>query len=190
MRILSLIAFLAFSSAFATTQTRFQSLNEYFNHGTLPDQGEMLGAWSGRCYLVEEPNKATPAVLASATSKVYDQVNEGNHGPLFPPAPARLMFSTLILIPNYSQPADFYDNPSAETLKGIKSFMTKKVLKDNEAQAVDGAYVTVNAADKSMIIIRKYQNYFIARAMTLPDAENRKGSEVVAACYFFKKVME
>lgn len=190
MRILSLVVFLAVSSAWATTQSRFQTLNEYFASGTLPDQGEMLGAWSGRCYSVDEQNKATAAVLLAASSKVYDQVNEGNHGPLFPPAPARLIFSTLILVPVQSKAADFYDNPTSEILNSIRSFMRKDVLKENEAQPVDGAYVTVSAEGESMLVTRKYQNYYITRAMTLPDAENRKGSETHTACYFFKKVME
>lgn len=192
MRIFSLLVFLAFGSAWAATpaQTRFQTLNDYFDAGTLPDQGEMMGAWAGRCYNSDNPNTAGAAVFFATSTKVYDKVESIDNGPLFPPAPPRLVFSTIIAVPVYNASADYYDRPDSTALDGLKRLLGSLEMTQFEAKPVDGAYVTVYKEGGLAYISRKYQNYYVTRSITLPDPENRKGSEIKTACYFFKKIMD
>lgn len=174
-------------------ETIFSVLQSWYDKGQDVTWNQIKGSYSGRCYLVKNPDNPRPYILTYVDAK-------NNNGPGFPPQLPQLVQG--IRYADSSIPTDAYDNISKKDLKKFQDFMRTQIA--NSAGFTDTPTVAQktdmepNFRPDFLDEYRRYDQYIVNR-MTLLISQNlnfgdgnfyAKAGDVIVMCYYFNQVGE
>lgn len=166
--------------------SKYETLNLFFENGTLPTKAEVTGWWSGRCYGKESQNSPVGMLLLALSVTIPPSSND-NNGPLFPPAvPTKSFNIVLANINQFGDTPDRYDNLTPDDKRRFENFIESD-FKFYISTTAEGSLSSRNESGNLKYLVRKYQNYFITKVVFLRDQDTFKSGDIFASCYFFKK---
>ena len=171
-----------------TGATYYDSLVNYFAQAKQPTQGEVEGWWSGRCYGLKSKETAEPGLFI-ATKLVIPPPGASDNGPLFPPPPPTGQFNVVIGKSLADERPSAFDEMTPELYMSVRDFVNGSYFKGLPAATYeDGSLVGGMPSGISKYVFRKYNEYVMGQIVVLKDHDSYKAGDIMAACYFFKKL--
>lgn len=161
--------------------SKYDQLITYFSSGTVPLEQEIKGLWSGRCYARTNPNSPSGSLLTA--NFTLPSRNE-NNGPLFPVTPSFNMG----ILGSLDTQADTFDILSPALRLEIDRLHQSPDFKSLVTSVLDGSLTSIYNNGNLKYVVRKYQNYFLAKTVALRSDQSSHAGDVYASCYYFKKV--
>jgi hypothetical protein len=145
----------------------FDSLAASYDTAQQPEQSDIQGWYSGRCYFASARDQAVAALLASQEDSGSLRILAIGHG---------------------NVPEDYYDQMSESALQETESLIASNIGKITPAEIVDGSLTSSYPEGSLQYRIRKTDEELVGRMVLLADAGEMHAGDTFVMCRFFKKV--
>ena len=163
----------------------FDQLTKLYDSAQLPQEADLVGWRSGRCFYPHEPNEPKNHLLVGAIEESKERRDD--LGPLFPSVIHREL--KVMEMGSLTKGADYFDDLSKsdmESLAGSISFWwplgALSMIQDPE-----GSFITKDNGSMEYRI-KKYGDYLIEKNVYQKDTDLYKAGEIDSVCYCFKLI--